>query len=340
LFNTPALTVARCAAGVEISSAEEDAMSEHPVRFGIQTPQQQAQWSQMRGLWQKADLWGYDSLWVFDHFYPIMGADPAGPCLEGWTALAALSQQTSRARIGTLVNGNTYRNPCITAKMAATVDHLSAGRLVLGIGAGWYELEHASFGIDFKTVGWRLRALDEACQIIKGMFTRDKFSLRGRHYNVSDAVCSPRPLQQPHPPLMVAGTGEKVLLRIVAKYADMWNSGGSAERLGHLIAVLKRHCDAIGRDSDEIEKTVITSLCYRAGAEREKEVMARAAAMSRSTPQEARKNVLIGSADECLETIERYRRVGVTHFIFSMTPPYMEDEIQAFAEEVIPRVRG
>ena len=315
-------------------------MSQHPIRFGIQTPPQQARWTDLRGLWQKADLWGYDSLWVFDHFYPIMGADPAGPCLEGWTALSALSQQTSRARIGTLVNGNTYRNPCITAKMAATLDHLSGGRLVLGIGAGWYELEHNSFGIDFKTVGGRLRALDEACQIIKGMFTQEKVTLHGRHYNVTDAVCSPKPLQKPHPPLMVAGTGEKVLLKIVAKYADLWNSGGSAERMAHLIGVLNRHCEAIGRNSAEIEKTVITSLWYRAGAEKEKEAIARAAAMSRGTPEEARKSVMIGSADECLETINRYGKAGVTHFIFSMTPPYPEEGIQAFAEEVIPKVRS
>jgi F420-dependent oxidoreductase-like protein len=314
-------------------------MSQHPTRFGIQTPQQQAQWAELRGLWQKADLWGYDSLWIFDHFYPIMGVDPAGPCLEGWTALAALSQQTSRARIGALVNGNTYRNPCITAKMAATVDHLSGGRLVLGIGAGWYELEHRSFGVDFKTVGGRLRALDEACQIIKGMFTEDKVTLHGRHYQVTDAVCSPKPLQKPHPPLMVAGTGEKVLLKIVAKYGNLWNSGGSAERMGHLVAVLGRHCDSIGRDPDEIEKTVITSLCYRAGAQREAAMLGRAAAMSRGTPEEARKSVMIGGSDECFETIERYAKVGVTHFIFSMTPPYMEDEIQGFAEEVIAKVR-
>ncbi len=314
-------------------------MAQHPVRFGIQTPQQQAQWSDLRGLWQKADLWGYDSLWLFDHFYPIMGADPAGPCMEGWTALSALSQQTSRARIGTLVNGNTYRNPCITAKMAATVDHLSNGRFVLGIGAGWYELEHQSFGVDFMTVGRRLRALDEACQIIKGMFTRDQFTLHGRHYQVTGAVCNPKPLQQPHPPLMVAGTGEKVLLKIVAKYADLWNSGGTVERMGHLVGVLKRHCDAIGRDHSEIEKTVITTLGYRAGKDREKEIVARAAAMSRSTPEEARRNVIVGSAQECLDTIARFGKAGVTHFIFSMTPPYLEEGIQAFAEEVIPKAR-
>ena len=239
-----------------------------------------------------------------------------------------------------LVNGNTYRNPCITAKMAATVDQVSGGRFILGIGAGWYELEHESFGIDFKTVGGRLRALDEACQIIKGMFTQDKTTLHGRHYKVTDAICTPKPIQKPHPPLMVAGTGEKVLLKIVAKYADLWNSGGGAEHMGHLIAVLKRHCEAIGRDPAEIEKTVITSLCHRASGERETEALGRAAAMARSTPQEARKNIMIGDAQECFDTIERYARVGVTHFIFSMTPPYREDEIQGFAEDVIAKVRS
>ena len=189
-----------------------------------------------------------------------MGADPAGPCLESWTALSALSQHTRRARIGALVNGNTYRNPCITAKMAATLDHASGGRLRLGIGAGWYELEHHSYRRGFQDRARAVRALDEACQIIKGMFTQEKFSLHGRHYDVTDAVCVPKPIQKPHPPLMVAGTGEKVLLKIVAKHADLWNAGGSAERMGHLVAVLERHCDAIGRDHEEIEKTVITSL--------------------------------------------------------------------------------
>jgi len=146
-------------------------MARHPIRFGIQTGQQSVEWSQLLDLWRKADDWGYDSLWAFDHFYPIF-VDPQGPCLEGWTLVSALAQATRRARVGHLVTGNTYRNPCVLAKMAATVDHVSGGRLNLGIGAGWFEIEHKSFGIDFKTVGGRLGALDEACQIIRGMFTR------------------------------------------------------------------------------------------------------------------------------------------------------------------------
>src|SRR5947199_4335255 len=181
-------------------------MTRHPIRFGIQTAQQGIEWGQMRDLWQKADAWGYDSLWGFDHFYPVF-VDPEGPCFEGWTVLSALAQATSRARIGLLVSGNSYRHPCVTAKMAATLDHVSGGRLNLGIGAGWFELEHRSFGIDFKTVPQRAQALDESLQIIKGMFTEPKTSLDGRHYKVTDAVCNPKPLSKPLP-IMVGGQGE------------------------------------------------------------------------------------------------------------------------------------
>ncbi|HXW84421.1 MAG TPA: LLM class flavin-dependent oxidoreductase, partial [Candidatus Binataceae bacterium] len=183
--------------------------SKFPIRFGIQTGQQNCAWEQLRELWSKADGWGYDSLWDFDHFYPIFTPDPGGPCMEGWTTLAALSQHTRRARIGAMVNGNTYRNPCVMAKMAATLDQITGGRLNLGIGAGWYELEHRSFGIDFKTIPGRLQALDESVTIIKGMFTQQKTTLHGRHYNVTDAMCNPKPLTKPHPPILIGGRGER-----------------------------------------------------------------------------------------------------------------------------------
>ncbi len=315
-------------------------MATRPIRFGIQKGQQNTEWEELRGLFHRADEWGYDSLWTFDHFYPIFVPDPTGPCLEGWTALTALSQHTSRARIGALVNGNTYRNPCLTAKMAATLDQVSGGRLNLGLGAGWFELEHRSFGIDFKTVRGRLQALDEACQIIKGMFTEPKTTLRGRHYNVVDAVCNPKPLQKPHPPLLIGGRGEKVLLRIVATHADMWNSTGSPEQMAHLIGVIRRHGDIVGRDTDQIEKTVMMAFCYRAAPERENAVANLVAAMSGMTPEQARKQAMIGGKQECLDTIERYVKAGVTHFIFMMAGPAFENELQRFAEEVIPAVRS
>jgi F420-dependent oxidoreductase-like protein len=315
--------------------------TKHPIRFGLQTGQQNIEWKVMSDFWRKADEWGYDSLWTFDHFYPIFVPDPTGPCMEAWTVLAALSQQTKRARIGALVNGNTYRNPCVLAKMAATLDIASEGRLNLGIGSGWFELEHKSFGIDFKNIPGRLQALDESLQIIKGMFTQEKMTLHGRHYNVTDAVCNPLPLQKPYPPIMIGGQGEKVLLRIVAEHADMWNiPNASAERMEHLIGVINRHGDQVGRDTDEIEKTAMIALCYAAPRQREDATTQLIGAMAGTDAKQARKQMMIGSRDECLETIDRYAKVGVTHFIFMMMAPYFVDDVQRFAEEVIPAVRG
>jgi F420-dependent oxidoreductase-like protein len=310
----------------------------HPIRFGIQTGQQLIAWPDLLALWRKADGWGYDSLWNFDHFYPIFVA-PDGPCLEAWTTLSALAQATSRARIGTLVNGNTYRNPCLTAKMAATLDHISGGRLNLGIGAGWFELEHRAFGFDFKDVPKRLAALDEACRIIKDLFCEPRTTLHGRHYEVEDAIGQPKPLQRPHPPILIGGTGEKVLLKLVAKHADMYNASAAADRMRHLIEVINRHGETVRRDTSAIEHTVMIPLAYKADAERQQFMCNLVAGMRGTSAEEARKGIMIGDRAECFDTIERYRRVGVTHFIFMLFQPIREEEIQAFAEDVIPAVR-
>lgn len=311
----------------------------HPIRFGIQTGQQNVEWATLADLWSKADAWGYDSLWNFDHFYPIF-TDPEGPCLEGWTTLSALAMVTKRARIGSLVNGNTYRNPCVTAKMAATLDHICGGRLNLGIGSGWFEMEHSAFGIDFKTIPARLKALEESLQIIRGMFTQPRTTLHGKHYTVTDALGLPKPVQNPHPPILIGGTGEKVLLRIVAQYADMWNAGLSADKMGRLIEIINRHGDAVRRDADQIEKTVMLPLCYGATKEREDFVCSLMGGMRQVSAAEARQQIMIGNTQECLDTIARYAKVGVTHFIFMTFQPYYVEEMQAFAEQVIPAVRG
>ena len=313
-------------------------MSQHPIRFGIQTGQQNVEWAQMRDLWQKADGWGYDSLWNFDHFYPIY-VEPDGECFEGWTTLSALAQATSRARIGHLVNGNTYRHPCVTAKMAATLDHICGGRLNLGIGAGWFELEHENFGLDFKTVLGRLEALEEALQIIRGMFTEERTTIHGTHYTVTDAMGSPKPLQEGGCPIMIGGSGKRVLLRIVAQYADLWNSAGSPEHMADLIEIIRRHGDTVGRDTDEIEKTILMPLCYKAAEARVDFWCNMMANMHETTPEAARAEIMAGDTQECLDTIERYVNAGVTHFIFMAPAPYFLDEIQGFAEDVMPVVR-
>jgi F420-dependent oxidoreductase-like protein len=313
-------------------------MGTHPIRFGIQTGQQGVEWAQMLDLWRRADAWGYDSLWNFDHFYAIF-VPPETPCLEGWTTLSALAQATTRARIGHLVNGNTYRHPCITAKMAASLDHISNGRFNLGLGAGWFELEHRSFGIDFRTVRARLDALDEAVQIIRGLFTQPQTTVHGKYYTVTDAMCVPKPVQQPYPPLMIGGTGKRVLLKLVARYADMWNASAGAADMAALIEIIRRHGDAVGRDTEQIEKTVLIPFCYRAAAPRQEFMCNLVANMRQTTPEAARRQIVIGDKQECVDTIERYAKVGVTHFIFMAFAPYFLDEFQAFAEEVTPLFR-
>jgi len=317
-------------------------MAKHPIRFGIQTGQQDVTWDRMRDFWAKADSWGYDSLWAFDHFYPIFVPDPTGPCMESWTLLSALSQHTRRARIGALVNGNTYRNPCLVAKMAATLDILSGGRLNLGLGAGWFELEHRSFGIDFKTLPGRLQALDESCQIIKGMFTQAKTSFAGKHYSVVDAVLNPGPLQKPHPPLMIGGHGEHVLLKIVARHADMWNmTSADANEMKRLIEVIKGHADTVARDAEEIEITEMMAMSFKPSRDREQMITGLIAMMAQTTPDAARDRIIIGSKQECIDKIERFVKAGVTHFIFMQAwPMVVDDEVQAFAEEVIPAFKG
>jgi F420-dependent oxidoreductase-like protein len=311
----------------------------HPVRFGIASGQQSYDWPQLQNLWKTADQLGYESLWVSDHLYAILVPDPSEPNFEGWTTLSALSQHTSKARVGALVNCNGFRNPCLTAKMAVTLDHATGGRFILGIGAGWFELEHRSLGFEFKSTPERLRGLDESCRIIKSMFTNEKTTFHGKHYDVVDGISSPKPVQRPGPPLLIAGQGENVLLRIVAEHADMWNTQGNPERMRHLIEVMRRHGDKLGRDIDEIEKTVAIPLCYNMSKEREERDIRMAGVLGRTSPDEARKQMLIGGAQECLDTIEAYTKVGVTHFMLVGFAPFDLDEVRRFADEVIPQAR-
>jgi F420-dependent oxidoreductase-like protein len=310
----------------------------HPIRFGLQTGQQNVAWNDLLDVWRKADDWGYDSLWVFDHFYAIF-MDPASPCLEGWTTLAGLAQATRRARIGHLVCGNTYRHPSVTAKMAASLDHMSDGRLNLGIGAGWFELEHMSLGLDFKTVRGRLEALEESLQIIRGMLRGDKVTLEGKHYRVREAFSNPAALQPGGVPILLGGEGRKILLRLVAEYADMWNAFGSPAHMEELIDVIGRHADRIGRDAGEIEKTVMLPLCYSDDASLCDAVTGLLAGAFGVSADHMKAQMIVGGKQECLDRVRRYVDAGVTHFIFMCMAPYPLDQIQGFAEDVAPVAR-
>jgi alkanesulfonate monooxygenase SsuD/methylene tetrahydromethanopterin reductase-like flavin-dependent oxidoreductase (luciferase family) len=192
-------------------------MTTYPICFGIQTPQQHTAWPELLSLWQEIDTLGYHTAWGFDHCLPIF-SDPTGPCLEGWTALAALAMATRRVRLGLMVTGNTYRHPAVLAKMATTVDIISGGRLIFGLGAGWFELEHQEYGVPFHTTGGRLQRLDEALQMIKLLWTQERANFNGKHFKLVNASFNPKPLQKPHPPILVGASDENIALRIVAQH--------------------------------------------------------------------------------------------------------------------------
>ncbi|MEO8539359.1 MAG: TIGR03560 family F420-dependent LLM class oxidoreductase [bacterium] len=208
-------------------------------------------WSDTLALSKHAEETGWYSVWFADHFMPN-AEDTSGPMSECWTTLAALAAAVPRVRIGALVTGNTYRHPAVLAKMAANVDNISNGRCVLGLGAGWQENEHKAYGIDFSTLGGRMNRFEEACEVIKGLFTNEQTNFTGKYYQMTDAPLAPKPVQQPLP-LLIGGGGEQRTLRIAAKYADEWNVWGTPEVLAHKGAILNRYCEEAGRDPKSIK---------------------------------------------------------------------------------------
>jgi F420-dependent oxidoreductase-like protein len=207
----------------------------------------------MLAVWREADqIELYESGWTFDHFYPIRG-DVTGPCLEGWVTLTALAQATTRVRLGNLVSGIHYRHPALLANMAATLDIISGGRLELGIGAGWNELESGAYGMELGTPAERSDRFEEACEVLLGLLTQETTTFAGKYYQLNEARCEPKPVQAPHPPICIGGGGEKRTLRTTAKYAQHWNFvGGTPEEFAHKREVLYQHCADIGRDPAEI----------------------------------------------------------------------------------------
>jgi F420-dependent oxidoreductase-like protein len=224
-----------------------------PTRLTFKTLPSGCQWETLLAWWLEAeDIEALDGGWLFDHFYPIYG-EPTGPCFEGWTALSYLAGRTQRLRLGLMVTGNPYRHPAVLANMAATYDVFSDGRLDLGLGAGWNELEANAYGIPFGTMGDRLDQLEEAIPLMRSLFREEVTNFKGVHYTLKDAYCEPKPRQAGGPPLTIGGQGEKRTLRIAARYADDWNfPGGTPEQFAHKVEVLRGHCEDVGRDFEEI----------------------------------------------------------------------------------------
>jgi len=288
-------------------------------------------WEDVLALAQHVEQTGWDGIWYADHFMPNT-PEADGPCHEVWTTVAALAVSVPRLRIGSLVVGNTYRHPAVVAKMAATIDQMCGGRLVLGMGAGWQENEHRAYGLEFYTVGERLRRLEEACQVIKALFSQRRANFEGRYYRLEDAPLEPKPLQNPLP-LMIGGGGEKVTLRIVARYADEWNVWGDVDRLRQKMGVLDSHCSAVGRDPGAIQRSAAV-LVYMSDDR---------ALVKRIRDEPQARPSIAGNPAELADIIAEYAQAGVDELIvpdFHMPPGTAKtDFLDQFIEEVTPAVR-
>jgi F420-dependent oxidoreductase-like protein len=291
----------------------------------------------LKKLATKAENLSFDSFWVMDHFHQIsMVGKQDEPMLEGWTTLSVLAGITSKIKLGTLVTGAIYRHPSVLAKMAATLDVLSKGRLFMGIGAAWNQEESLAYGIPFPPNKERLLRLEEAIQIIRKMWTEEPAAnFNGKYYQIRNAYCNPKPLQKPSPPIMVGGTGERQTLKIVAKYADACNLFGSLETVKRKLSVLREHCKSVGRDYDSILKTklgfVIIDKDRATGEKRVQQI-------SKVMPEDQiREFVIYGTPEDVLKQIELLEEAGIQYFIADLEPDKEPEALETFADSIIKK---
>ena len=320
--------------------------SHNPI-FGVFIPQgwkmelagiegAQAQWQTSVDVAVLAEKLGYDSIWVYDHFHNV--PKPAQEAVfECWTTIAAISQRTSRIRLGQMVGCNSYRNPGLLAKITSTVDVISGGRLDWGIGAGWYESEYKGYGYEFAKPSDRIGMLRETVEIVKSMWTNAETNYDGKYYKMSRANCDPKPLQQPTPPVWIGGGGEQLTLRVVAEHADVSNFGSSLEEFTKKRAILQDHCRIIGRDEDTIRKTISSEVFIR---ETEKEIIEAGSKNLWGEPAESwRAKALVGTPEQVSEKIQKYLDAGCTGFIPWCADYPSTETLELFATRVIPNFR-
>jgi F420-dependent oxidoreductase-like protein len=308
------------------------------IRFGVQFSQQGTTWDELMRAVTDAERLGFDSAWVYDHFMPIWG-DRDGPCLEGWTLLGALAARTSRIRLGVLVTGNTYRNPAVLAKMAATVDQVSNGRLILGIGAGWFEREHEAYGFEFGTAKERAERLAEALEVITLLFTADHPTFTGKYYSLDQAPFMPKPVQKPHPPIIIGGQGKQWIVPLVGRYADGWNAvtGVGPDGIRERIGIIETACRAAKRSSCPKDVSVLLPLVRITGIPLAGPAIRLGARLV--VEKDQAKAVLAGSPADIAADVRRYTEAGVNEVIFSILPPFDTRALERLAAEVIPAVR-
>ncbi|MBV1879036.1 MAG: TIGR03560 family F420-dependent LLM class oxidoreductase [Pseudomonadales bacterium] len=272
------------------------------MKFGF-WPQATQSFTAIQGLAQHIAHSDWHGLWLADHFMPN-ASDTRAPTAEVWTTLAALAATVERLRLGALVSGNTYRHPAILAKMASTIDHISDGRLVLGLGSAWQKNEHDKYGIPFYTVNGRLRRLEEACQVIKALFTEDQANFQGEFYQLTDAPLVPKPRQK-NLPLLIGGGGEKVTLKIAAQYADEWNVWGTPELLHHKMHILDQHCNNVNRDPTAIKRSAVSLVFISDDARAIKKMQSRIPG----------RPLMTGSLSQIQDTVAQYQEIGLHELI-------------------------
>lgn len=310
------------------------------LKTGILLWSQAATWPEFVDAAKRIDRLGYDHVWTWDHVYAIFG-DPYQPIFEGWAALSGLAMATERTRLGLLVGANTFRNPGLTAKLAATLDHISNGRAILGIGGAWFGLEHQAHGMDFGTgFGQRLDWLDEAVGAMRDVLDgKSVTSPPGGRYAFDDLRHQPLPIQ-PNLPIMIGGSGERKTLRTVARYADMWNAMGPLEMMAHKVDVLRRHCDDVGRDINEIEFTLGCKLTLRNTKEEADRVWKAAMEHNRTPMSDVEDDDTFwnGSPEQIAERLRPYVDLGFRTVLSEQPAPYDPETFERFIGEVKPMI--
>ena len=303
------------------------------MKIGINLWPQNTSWERLQETALLVDRLRFDSLWVWDHFYAING-DTHRPNFEGWQLQPAYAAITQNVRVGCLVSGITHRNPAVLANMATTLDHISNGRAILGIGAAWNAAEHNAYGIDLGTPGERSRRFAEGARIIRKLVDGERVTYSGRYYELTNAEVLVRPIQK-RLPILIGGGGEKRTLRTAARYADMWHGFGPLPQMEHKVAVLRQHCVDVGRDPDEVEAWAGRWCVIRDDPTEGRRHLERVQKHhGQSSPQEA----FVGSADEIAEKIGAYARVGIKGFIVTFAEPFDIETIERLATEVRPRL--
>ncbi|MGD2052209.1 MAG: LLM class F420-dependent oxidoreductase [Acidimicrobiia bacterium] len=317
------------------------------MRFGAFVPQgwkmdlqgqrTDEQWSSIRAVARRIEREHYESLWVYDHFHTVP-RPTLQPTYEAWTLMAALAAVTDTVRLGQMCTCNGYRPPSYLAKVAANVDVISGGRLEFAIGAGWYEQEFNAYGYEFPKASVRIGQLRESVEIIKAMWTSDDASYQGTYYHVDGAINQPAALQDPHPPIWIAGGGEKLTLRLVAEHADYANFHGDIATFRHKSQVLADHCEAVGRDFGEVGRTYHPEVVVAENETALDAVVGRVAAQREMAPDAYRAAQLVGTPEQVVERLAAYDEAGCVYTICYFGDAAWGDSIEVFAERVMPHL--